>query len=253
MADCHPIYGVTQGNLHPGNLSGANFVAAANGLFALADVKAIEAADGIDADNKIESNNTPRAAEKGVRLRDKVNSGNPCKVFIAMDTLTADEITIAFVGDKTESGLAANNMLEISARNVTRRVALAAVDLVDRRGGTLNHQAAILLGMAQNMTPKPTKETPRRMTRLREVFSKHLGIKDDPFEDYRPGAGWVPRFKIVDKRGAADERAKTRAERRTESYDPEHHDRHADNDQDRPFDEEDDAAGEFLKSRNASA
>jgi hypothetical protein len=57
-----------------------------------------------------------------------------------------------------------------------------------------------------------------KMKRLRDVFGAHLGICADPFEPYRKGAGWVPRFKIMDKRGAADERAKREAERRTDSY-----------------------------------
>ena len=57
------------------------------------------------------------------------------------------------------------------------------------------------------------------MKRLREVFAVHLGIRGDPFEPYRKSAGWVPRFKIVDRRGAADDRAKHDVERRTDSYD----------------------------------
>ena len=46
---------------------------------------------------------------------------------------------------------------------------------------------------------------------------KHLGISDDPFDPYRKGAGWMPRFKIFDKRGAADKRAKREAGRTTVS------------------------------------
>lgn len=59
-------------------------------------------------------------------------AGNRCKVFRAMEKLTADEVSMTFVGDENESGMG-NNMLEISARGVTRRVPLAELDLVDRR------------------------------------------------------------------------------------------------------------------------
>ena len=111
----------------------------------------------------------------------------PNAIFLAMENLLASELTMAFVGDRGESGLGANNMLEISARGETRRIALAGLNLVDRRRGCLNSRV-------------------------------HLGINKDPFEAYRKGRGWVPHFRISDKRGAADARAKREAERRTESF-----------------------------------
>jgi hypothetical protein len=149
----------------------------------------------------------------------EVNSAHPCDVFRAMEKLTADELSITFVGEKGESGLAASNMLEVRARDVTRRLSLAELDLADRRGGIANHQAAILLAMAEKRYPKRAKQNAQKMTRLRKVLREKFGIKDDPFETYREGSGWVPRFTIVDKRGAADERARRDAERRTVSYD----------------------------------
>lgn len=144
--------------------------------------------------------------------------GDPCAAFRDMKNLTAEELSISFVGDKNESGMGANNMLEISARNVKKRVALAAIDLVDLRKGQLNSQGAILLGITQKRNTKRTDRTAQVMTRLRKVFRNHLGIRNDSFERYRETAGWVPLFSIDDKRGAADERAKQEAERRTVSY-----------------------------------
>lgn len=135
-----------------------------------------------------------------------------------MEKLDASELSIAFVGDKSETGLPANNMVEICARHETRRIALGVLELVDRRRGSVNSQGAILLGMAQKMPLIRTEKNAATMTRLRKVFRNHLGILTDPFETYRQVAGWVPRFKITDKRGAADERAKREAERRTDSY-----------------------------------
>jgi hypothetical protein len=131
-------------------------------------------------------------------------------------------------------------MLEISARQETRRVPVAALDLADRRSGSLNAQAGILVGMARKIPLPRTDAHARKMTRLREVFRKHFGINDDPFEDYRPGAGWVPRFTIVDKRGGADEHAKTAAERRSVEYDDQ---------KDYTFDDEDDDTGKFIRER----
>lgn len=184
---------------------------------------------------------------------DRSNSGAPiCAVFQAMTNLTADELSITFVGDKDESGMGANNMLEISARGKFSRIAIAQLDLVDRRRGRLNNQCAILLGMAQKIYPKQSTSNSRKMTRLRGVFRKHLGIGDDPFERYHKNTGWMPRFKIDDKRGKADERAQREAERRTDSYEglTESGTQFSDNDQVDQFDTTEDAADEWLKNND---
>jgi hypothetical protein len=131
-----------------------------------------------------------------------------------MRNLTFDELNISFVGDKLESGLGSNNMLEISARNQSRRIALGEFDLVDRRTGNLNSQAAILLGMARKQSPPLNGKNSAKMSRLRKVLCINFGIKGDPF-DPLGNRGWTARFQITDRRGLADERARDEAERRT--------------------------------------
>lgn len=220
-----------------------------------------------DIDRKVASKGDQKAAVLGQGTLGSDKWGHPCEVFLAMEDLTADEISIAFVGDKGE-GLAANNMMEISARTVTRRVPLAALDLVDCRNGSLNKQAAILLAMTQGKSPGSSPKISTSVKRLREVFRKHLGIQDDPFEHYRPGVGWKPRFEVSDKRGAADERAKKEGERRSIRHRDDlagHQGVKSDSDGDDPpdyptdsqtedidpwddpFELEDDEAGRFLK------
>lgn len=233
LVDCHPIYGGTDATF-----SGlGSFPPLATGLFALSQVVGIEASDfGCDEEDSPLDNKMPGHINDQAELRLPPNemnardvneanqdgSANKCGVFLAMENLTADEISIAFVGDKTDAGLGANNMLEISARKETRRVPLAALDLVDRRRGTPNSQGGILLGMVQMRKLFRTEANAKSVSRLRKIFYKHLGIKDDPFENYRASAGWEPRFKITDNRGAADERAKQEAERRTSSLEQLH-------------------------------
>jgi hypothetical protein len=174
-----------------------------------------------------------------------------------MENLSASELTMAFVGDRAESGLGANNMLEISARGETRRIALAALNLVDRRRGCLNSQGVILLGMAHKKTLTRTDQNARKMSRLRDVFRVHLGINKDPFEAYRKGRGWVPHFRISDKRGAADARAKREAERRTESFEEltERGNRSPPRvESEHPFnDDDDDAASAWLRENDPDA
>jgi len=150
---------------------------------------------------------------------DKVISADPCADFRVMRDLSADELTLTFVGDRSDAGLGANNMLEISARTTTRRVALASVDLADRRRGGPNSQAVILLGMATGRRLLYSQPNATKMKRLRDVFRIHLGLAGDPFQPYNKNDGWVPLFALRDRRGAADERAKREGEWRTESLD----------------------------------
>ncbi|MBL8645466.1 MAG: hypothetical protein JNK21_16150 [Rhodospirillaceae bacterium] len=125
-----------------------------------------------------------------------------------------------FVGDTSESGLAGNNMLELSARGVTRRVALAEFDLVDRRGGALNQQGAVLVGLAhEKVFSRKEEKNSAIMKRLRAVFRERLGLTADPFSRHDPKLGWRPLFSVVDARGRADERASEKANQRTVSLD----------------------------------
>jgi hypothetical protein len=184
------------------------------------------------------------------------STADPRAAFLAMENLIANELNIAFVGDQSESSLGANNMLEITARKETRRIAVAELNLVDRRQGTLNSQGVILLGMAQRKKLTHSANNATKVKRLRDVFRNYFGVKGDPFEPYRKGAGWVPHFKITDKRGAADERAKREAERRTDSYEEliERGDNFtAPNQSQEHFDDEDDAASDWLKDNDPDA
>ncbi|MDO8261791.1 MAG: hypothetical protein Q7T21_01045 [Gallionella sp.] len=140
--------------------------------------------------------------------------GNSTLAFQEMTDLNASELALAFVGDKPESGLGANNMLQVSARGQKRRIPLAALDLVNKRKGTPNGECGILLGLTQGFKPKNSSANTQKMKRLRNVFLHHFGISKDPFEPYLGATGWVPLFKIEDRRGLADERAKKEAEER---------------------------------------
>ena len=147
-----------------------------------------------------------------------LSSGAPITdVFRKMKNLTVDKLSIAFVGDKPDSGMG-NNMLEISAMGETRRVPLAELDLVDRRRGSLNYQGSILLGMAEKLELTSLPKNSKRIQRLRDVFRDHLGIKSDPFLPFNKSDGWKPIFKLEDKREAKDERAKREGEFKTESW-----------------------------------
>lgn len=169
------------------------------------------------------------------------------EVFCSMKNLSGDELNIAFVGDKPEpnSDIGVNNFLEISARGETRRIALAALDLVNKQSGGLNRMGVMLLGFAQHLEPPDSGANAQTISRLRQLFNEHLGFASDPFDP--KAAKWKPRFKIADKRGAADERVKRKAERNTISYElmNERGERVGDT-REQPYDDEGDAAAEWL-------
>lgn len=185
------------------------------------------------------------------------NSGRPSgiaspslQVFRDMDRLLPNEITFTFVGELSDAGLAANNMISISARGETRRVSLAEFDLSNRRTGAPNRQAAILLGMTRRRVVPPGENTTAYMSRLRQCFKTHLGVMDSPFSNQRNRTGWHPLFELHDKRGAAAERAKARAERSMSTYDETYMQNRLTNDDARAeesFEDEDDDAGRWLK------
>lgn len=142
------------------------------------------------------------------------------RMFIEMENLSADELSISFVGERSESGVVGSNgMVEITARGKVKRFSLAELGLINKQKGILNGEGLLLLSMANK---KPLKKLENKhtaiMKRLRAAFRNNLGISIELFSVHIKGIGWQPYFKIYDKRGASDERAKINALRMTYSY-----------------------------------
>lgn len=181
LLDLHPTFGGTQGTFSEKD----GFPPLSAGMFALSLVKQIETEDALDS--------IPCQAEQILDLSESRAQGSqneilpadnddPCSEFRQLDDLRPEEITISIVGDAAESGLAGNSMLEISARGITRRLALAQFGLVDRRSGELNRQAAVLVGLAHGKKIlRSVEKHAATMTRLRSEFRNRLGVKADPF------------------------------------------------------------------------
>ena len=253
LLDIHPISGLTQGS-EPGKQW---YPPLSSGLFERSKIEAIEKEDSNLAESG--TSETTANGQPGCSIAPDANMGgtiDPCAVFRAMEHLAPGEVTMAFVGVRNDDGLGANNMLEISARDVRKRVALATLGLIDKRRGTLNCQGVILLGLAREPMPPLNNNNRKRMSRLRLSLSDCLGLHGDPFEDCKLGGSWRPRFQIVDRRGAADDRARREAERRTGSFEQaiERGDQFADpNASMRSFEREDDDAAEWLDKQESGS
>lgn len=219
LTDIHPLFGFTQGT----NPDESGVPPLSSGLFAMSEVGQIEAEDGLDISPTEAAPDTKqpglRPGNVGALLKQSV-ANDALARFRKMENLRPREITITFVGDPSEFGLAGNDMLEISARDVTRRVPLAALDLVDRRGGVLNQPGAVLVGLAEGKTfCRSHEKFSATAKRLRAILRDRLGIAVDPFSRHTRDSGWKPLFAIKDARGRADERAKQTAERSMASFD----------------------------------
>lgn len=217
LLDIHPTFGGTQGT----HTEESGFPPLEAGLFALSDIERVEAEDGLDIAS--EQPDAKQGETEAVTTESDLlptQGDDPCAAFRSLENLHPSEIAITIVGDTCETGLTGNNLLEISAREITKRVSLGELGLLDRRNGALNQQAAVLVGLAHGAKIFRTKEShSATMKRLRDELRSRLGINPDPFTKYSKANGWQPLFSIVDLRGRADARAKEKAERRTVSLD----------------------------------
>ena len=214
LIDIHPTFGGTHGR----HADESGFPPLEACLFSRRDIDRIEKEDdlGFDSEPAIIDAETEQASENEQRSE---TGADKCAVFRKMVNLHPSEISITIVGNKTEGGLAGNNMLEIVARKTMRRVSLAALDLVNSITGAANTEGVVLVGLAKGEKSVPQqKGRSATMKRLRKVFHTHLGVIPDPFMPYNKACGWQPLFSIVDARGRADERAKQKAEYLTRSY-----------------------------------
>ena len=102
-----------------------------------------------------------------------------------------------------------------------------------------NMSGIILIGLSDNQkyppASNPEGKHKKAISDLRNCLEKLTVISKDPFQKFNPKDGWRPVFELIDDRRNADERAKKNAVH--VSY----------NDNTRDFNQEDDAAGEFIK------
>ncbi len=139
----------------------------------------------------------------------------------AMPKLAWSEISIAISGGKyeSESGLGANSMLHISARDQTNRIPLATLGLADGRNGSPNKVALILVAMADGKGKRNVTSADRhnldRIKVLTKSLREYFGIKERPFVCQK--RIYVPQFTLTDNRGKTDERAEREARLRTVS------------------------------------
>ena len=113
-----------------------------------------------------------------------------------------------------------------------------------KRKNEPNQSGLILMGLSVGHKfpngPRPTSAEKTALSKLRAILKRIINIDDDPFYELNMADGWKPKFKLIDDRNNANNRAKQRATH--VSYDDQR-------DTDRPFEDENDDAAKWLNSR----
>ena len=125
----------------------------------------------------------------------------------ATTKVTWDDITITFMP---------NNRLAYSIHEGKKVFKLFSdLNLIDIRSGMLKKHALVLTGLANGKkypdTKKSTNAQRSLIKRLRSSLITLTGIESDPFFPFNSADGWRPRFKLISRQHAADERAKEKA------------------------------------------
>jgi hypothetical protein len=122
-----------------------------------------------------------------------------------------------------------------------KRSSFRDIGLMGLRKSIPNDRGGILIGLSKG-EKFPTRQKIEHkdktaVSKLRYSLSKLTGLQGDPFRTFNEADGWKPRFKLIDDRRNADERAKSEA-------------RHESLDETRNYADENDDAADWL-SKNS--
>lgn len=89
------------------------------------------------------------------------------------------------------------------------------IGLMGMRKNGPNNLGGILIGLSADMKyptgNAPSSSEKTAISKLRRALEKLTGITSDPFYPFSKDEGWKPRFKLIDDRKNADERAEREA------------------------------------------
>jgi len=101
-----------------------------------------------------------------------------------------------------------NDMIEVGGPSKKIKVSLDQLGLMNKTEGKPNVAFDLLLKMAKDR--KISSKQKHQVSRLRRTLEEKFSLPGDPFQ-FEEQRGYVPNFKIIDDRNAADERAKNEA------------------------------------------
>jgi hypothetical protein len=130
--------------------------------------------------------------------------------FSDLESLSWEDISIT---------LLSGGHIQISARDMTRKVSLGELSLKNKTTNQPNKSFELLAALSGNPR-KAVRMNPKLKDiayTLRKSLKTYFGITSDPLS--AQGQNYVARFGLIDKRDAADRRAKEKASRSTVPFD----------------------------------
>lgn len=96
-----------------------------------------------------------------------------------------------------------------------KRSSFQEIGLMGSRKNEPNQLGGILIGLSQKKKfpsgSRPEAKDATAISKLRNALEQLTDLTSDPFCPFNKAEGWKPRFKLIDDRRNADERAKERA------------------------------------------
>ena len=169
------------------------------------------------------------------------------KRFSELDSLEWGEITLT---------LLSGGHLQISARDVTKKVPLDDLDLMNRTTNKPNRLFTLLTAFARKRgTLEITSKPKDQASDLRNSLKAFFALTTNPIP--AEGRHWALRFKLIDQRDAPDKRAKAKALRKTVAFDENDLSHQIssetvsrDNSDEYPHDDETDATAEWIEEND---
>ena len=125
------------------------------------------------------------------------------------------------------------------------------IGFFDKRKNLPNSLAGILIGLSKRKKFPATKTLEPKdktaISKLRKSLVKLTGLEGDPFIPFNEADGWKPRFKLIDDRRNADERAKGNAKHEPFDANKNYEDPYGPTSD---FEEENDEADKFLRNKD---
>ena len=118
--------------------------------------------------------------------------------------------------------LRAKGVIDVSIKGSSETIFAHEMGLTDKRSGKANRSFVFLKALATGKRiPKGAKMVSDARA-CRNVLKSHFGLQTDPIL-YQDDRGYIAAFRVIDRSMAADERAKEKALRRTNSFDEQQH------------------------------
>ena len=118
--------------------------------------------------------------------------------------------------------LRAKDLIDVSIKGSSKQMFAQKLGLTDKRSGKANRSFVFLKALATGKKIPSNRKMVIAANACRKTLREYFGLTSDPIP-HQVDRGYIAAFKVTDRSMAADERAKEKALRRTNSFDEQQH------------------------------